>query len=422
MKRLFLFTLFLLCSNIIFSQTWVEQTSGVGATVLYSVSAPDDHDVWVCGAAGTVVRTINGGTNWVILNTAPIPSTLDLYNIFGIDSITALVTGSSATATFVYRTSNGGANWVQVFTQPTGFIDAIWMGNAQAGFMYGDPVGGRWSLWGTITGGLTWDSVQFRLPQAGTETGYNNAFLFDNVAQAVWFGTNNTRIYRSTNLIIWSTQVTTGQTNSFALWFTSSTKGMMGGDAVLLTTNSGASWGATTSPMPGTASISGITGIDSLWWVVRQASQVYFTANNGINWSTQYTAPSGNYYHITKSRGGIPTLYAIRSNGGISKATNLLVGISPVSSEVPEKYSLNQNYPNPFNPSTTLRYSIPVSGNVNLAVYDELGREVQTLVNAKQFAGTYEIQCDGTSYASGIYYYKLQSGNFVETKKMTMVK
>lgn len=420
MKLLTLLFSFLIFSNFLYSETWTELTSGT-TNALYSVSASNDHNVWVCGASGTVLRSVNG-TTFQSVGSAPISNTLALYNIFGIDSLTALVTGSNSTATFVYRTSNGGANWVQVFTQNGGFIDAILMGNSQAGFMVGDPVGGRWSLWGTITGGVTWDSAQFRLPQSGTEAGWNNAFFFDNVSQAVWFGTNNSRIYRSTNLILWSTETTTGETNSSALWFTSPTNGMMGGDSILLTTNSGATWSVTSSLMPGTAVITGISGIGTNWWVVRQASTVYATANNGTNWNTSYTAPAGNYSHISQSRGGAPTLYAVRDNGGISKATDLLVNIVPVSNGVPEKFGLKQNYPNPFNPATIITYDLPIGADVKLAVFDELGRQVMTLVDKKQSAGRYEVRFDGSGLSSGVYFYKIEAGTFSQTKKLMLVK
>jgi len=417
----------LLLHGISFSQTWTEQTQPATGISLNSISAYDDNNVWVCGNGGTVLRTTNGGTNWLSVGAAPIPTTLDLYNIFGTDANTALVTGSSATATFVYRTSNGGGTWTQVFTQNTGFIDAIWMGNAAAGFMVGDPVGGRWSLWGTITGGVTWDSTQFYLPQAGTEAGYNNAFFFDNVSQAVWFGTANTRIYKSTNLILWGTEPTTGQASDYAIWFNSSTNGMTGGTNTMLTTNAGLAWTATTGSLPGSGNITGITGYGSYWWVTRLASIVYFSSNDGATWSTQYTAPAGNYDHIGKSRNGVGTMYAVRSNGGISKAVGLPLGVVPVSNTVPKQFSLNQNYPNPFNPSTTIKFDIPSSGlsgavDVRLTVYDELGREVAVVVNERLNPGSYESNFDASNLSSGVYFYKLTAGSFVAAKKMNLIK
>ncbi|MFA5831866.1 MAG: T9SS type A sorting domain-containing protein [Bacteroidota bacterium] len=89
---------------------------------------------------------------------------------------------------------------------------------------------------------------------------------------------------------------------------------------------------------------------------------------------------------------------------------------------IPLKFSLEQNYPNPFNPSTTIRYALPSSAHVKLAIYDILGREIATLVNEEQSAGWKEVQWNASSVSSGFYFYKLSVGSFVETKKMMMVK
>ena len=97
--------------------------------------------------------------------------------------------------------------------------------------------------------------------------------------------------------------------------------------------------------------------------------------------------------------------------------------------QLPTKYSLSQNYPNPFNPSTTISYAIPVvetlratSQQVTLKIYDILGREVATLINQKQRAGNYEVQFDATNLTSGVYFYQLKSGSFIESKKMVLLK
>jgi subtilisin-like proprotein convertase family protein len=92
------------------------------------------------------------------------------------------------------------------------------------------------------------------------------------------------------------------------------------------------------------------------------------------------------------------------------------------TAEIPNNYRLYQNYPNPFNPVTTIRYGIPVSGNVKLAVYDIEGNEVAVPVNGFREAKIYETEFDASGFASGVYFYKLSSGNFTETKKMLLVK
>jgi Secretion system C-terminal sorting domain len=97
-------------------------------------------------------------------------------------------------------------------------------------------------------------------------------------------------------------------------------------------------------------------------------------------------------------------------------------GIDDSENYIPDTYVLYQSYPNPFNPSTTIKYSIPNSDKVSIKVYDILGREVSTLVNEYKTAGTYSIEFNASWFASGIYFYQIHSGNFVETKKMVLIK
>ncbi len=89
---------------------------------------------------------------------------------------------------------------------------------------------------------------------------------------------------------------------------------------------------------------------------------------------------------------------------------------------VPVKFVLYQNYPNPFNPSTVINYSIPKQSNVTLKVIDVLGKEVATLVNKQQKAGYYEVEWDVVNNSSGVYFYRIQAGDFVQTKKMVLMK
>ena len=92
------------------------------------------------------------------------------------------------------------------------------------------------------------------------------------------------------------------------------------------------------------------------------------------------------------------------------------------SAEIPKSYALNQNYPNPFNPNTIISYSIPKPKFVSIKIYDVLGREIETLVNEERPGGTYKIQFNGSDLSSGIYYYRMQAGSFVETKKLILLK
>jgi len=96
-------------------------------------------------------------------------------------------------------------------------------------------------------------------------------------------------------------------------------------------------------------------------------------------------------------------------------------GITPVSN-IPDKFSLSQNYPNPFNPTTTINFNIPTKEFVILKVYNVLGKEVATLVNETKNEGSYNVDFDGTNLSSGSYFYKIEVGDFVDTKKMLLVK
>ncbi len=93
-----------------------------------------------------------------------------------------------------------------------------------------------------------------------------------------------------------------------------------------------------------------------------------------------------------------------------------------VDAGLPKQFALAQNYPNPFNPTTLITYQLPVASEVSLKIYDALGREVATLVNGRQEAGLYTQPFNAANLSSGIYFYRLQAGNFVATKKMMLVK
>ncbi len=112
-------------------------------------------------------------------------------------------------------------------------------------------------------------------------------------------------------------------------------------------------------------------------------------------------------------------------NNIFSIDSNITVGltsISQTSAEIPSDYSVSQNYPNPFNPNTRIDFAIPKSGLVKVVVYDMAGREVQSLVNEHLDAGYYNTDFDGSALSSGVYIYRVQSGDFSTVKKMTLVK
>ena len=98
------------------------------------------------------------------------------------------------------------------------------------------------------------------------------------------------------------------------------------------------------------------------------------------------------------------------------------IGLNPISEIVPDEYRLLQNYPNPFNPNTSISFDIPKQSQVNLRVFDAAGREAAVLVNETLRAGSYEVSLNAVNLSSGIYFYRLESGSFVQTRKMILLK
>jgi len=137
--------------------------------------------------------------------------------------------------------------------------------------------------------------------------------------------------------------------------------------------------------------------------------------------------PDNNFVDIVYQQDPVPGSSAFRDNAPISRAQLLFRRLSMLSSRDNrnirvETYRLEQNYPNPFNPTTNITYVLPKTENVSLKVYDVLGREVATLVNEVKPAGAYTVPFNASNLASGVYFYKLQAGSFVQTKKMMLVK
>jgi uncharacterized delta-60 repeat protein len=147
-------------------------------------------------------------------------------------------------------------------------------------------------------------------------------------------------------------------------------------------------------------------------------------------WTARYNGPGNKYdgacgLAIDGLGNVYVTGYCVVAGTNTDYATikySQTVGIQNISTETPSKYSLSQNYPNPFNPMCNVQFSMCNAGNVKLVVYDVQGREVQTLVNERLQSGTYEAKFDGSMLNSGVYFYKLITDGFTETKKMLMLK
>ena len=102
--------------------------------------------------------------------------------------------------------------------------------------------------------------------------------------------------------------------------------------------------------------------------------------------------------------------------------TQLVTAVDDENGKLPSEYNLAQNFPNPFNPVTTIAYQLPKTDRVSIIVYDLLGSEVTTLVNSVQSAGIHNVSWNASNVASGIYFYRLRSGSFTQTRKLVVIK
>ena len=420
----FFIVIIVFISNI--SSQWIEQQSGVTTPLnAVYVSPYNFNSAWICGDNGVVLKTTNSGTNWSNVS-ANLPVIYNFTSIIEVSSQNVLIAGKNSGGTsLIYRSTNSGLNWNLVLSQD--FVQFYGFVNPGFLILIGSPLNGRWQLWRSTNLGSNWDSTGLRLFQAGSETGFiNSVWSVDNI---IWVGTNNSKIYSSpTGGVTWNVQSISPETEARTVVFSfiltdAIGYGITGGTNVLKSSNNGSTWSQVNTPGTGfvTTAACGFGTSPGNWYA--KGNKIY-AGSNGDNFNYQYTAPFGNYKHMHAQIISNTAVWAVRDNGGISKYTGQ-IGIQTISTEVPEKFSLSQNYPNPFNPSTTIKFKIPASSSVAqtfLSVYDILGREVTTLVSQQLSPGTYEVNWDASNYPSGLYFYKLTTGDYTETRKMIMLK
>jgi photosystem II stability/assembly factor-like uncharacterized protein len=403
---------------------WETQASPT-MIALYSVKPVNQNIVWACGGNGTatspvVIRTTNSGATWE--NVSGNLANQDLYCITALDANRAWV--GTATGK-ILATTNGGSSWAEQ-TYPgtqSPFINAIWIFNTGIGFAMGDPTsGGRFNVLKTTNFGQSWAHLANEPVGGSSEAGWNNSFVMTD-ANNIWFGTNASRVWRTSDGGTTWTSAASGATNSYAIYFKDNNNGMVGHSTgtIRVTNNGGASWTAVTSPTTNPITgMSYISGTNFAW--IGAASIPYKSTNNGTSWSSQTVYPiSGTIGHLAF----VDTSYGwgVTSNGEVIRYRP--AGANAVGEDKsgkPQSFTLEQNYPNPFNPTTRVTFSIGTHGHTSLRVFDLLGREVAVLVNEVKQAGTYSISFNASALPSGVYFYKLTSGSFAQTKRMVLIK
>src|SRR5690606_24349418 len=146
-------------------------------------------------------------------------------------------------------------------------------------------------------------------------------------------------------------------------------------------------------------------------------------AGNTLMLAGYIGAGVNNLYEVNLSTGAATVICAPPAGeyDGFAIA-GTLTGVTPVSGNIPDRFTLSQNYPNPFNPTTKIRFEIPKQNFVSLKIYDMSGKQVASLVNSIKTSGSYEVEFNGSSLASGTYFYRLEAGEFSEVRKMVLIK
>lgn len=391
---------------------WISMNNGT-TYWLNSISIVDSNNGFASGSL--LLRTSNGGLNWRVLETGF--GDHFFSSIYFADPLTGYASGSEGT---IIKTTNSGNNWVSQLS--LGWVYRFWSSyfiNSYTGYAAGEIQGTNKGFYAfTSNGGVNWNV------QIPSWLSFIKSIYFYNTSTGYMAGSYG-MIYKTTNQgISWDTTEILFPSIVFeSIYFLNANTGYATGGygIVIKTTNGGNNWSIL---IPG-----GPFNLKSLFfndintgYAVGWGGKIIKTINGGMNWINQVSLTGSklnSVYFINNNTG-----YIVGDSGLILKTTSggTPIGIIPVLHEVPKSYSLSQNFPNPFNPLTRIKFDITRSSLTKLVIYDIPGREIAILVAEQLKPGTYEVEWDASNFSSGVYFYKLITETYTNTKRMVVIK
>jgi photosystem II stability/assembly factor-like uncharacterized protein len=330
----------------------------------------------------------------------------------------------------VYRSTDEGQTWIPATTGLNGNARTVWDIAADSTNTFVATSSG---VFRSTNDGALWVQATSGIP--------DSTVLTLCAAQGMLLAGTYTAVYKSTNNGGNWTAATTGlplpsQAESIVKAGSSLFVGMYSG--VYRSTDNGGAWVKVSSGLPSGPDIRSLFVYDgplpsgpTLFAGLKQRG-VYISSDNGESWTDAGTGLLGPGLSPSSFAVDHGYLYAGTIAGSVWKRplSQILVSVGAGTvPHVPLEFSLGRNYPNPFNPTTTIEYTIAGTGHealgtswVKLAVYDLLGREVAVLVNEKKAAGSYEVKWDGAYFPTGVYICRMTAGDFVESRKMLLMK
>lgn len=387
-----------------------------------SIKAVSNQVAWGAGNVSNVpyiTRTLNGNSwsNLIRVTSAQEP----IYAITGRSSQLAWVgTGPTSGQAAVYRTSNGGTAWTRVSVAAvTGFVNGIHFFDDQNGIVFGDPLNNRWGIGITTDGGASWEASSTLLSLGKpSEIGWNNAYAA--VGDNLWFGTNNSRIYYSTNRgASWNFGITP-TVNSFGVAFANESDGLatfnQGSDGtgvpmVAVTRDGGKTWDPTTLPFNGALpqSVTFVPGTTRAF-VATQAG-IFETSDFGASWK-QMAAPVMTYQSLVLSAQA-DTEKNVSAFGinAVGQTINLRESAEPTqptavptTADAAAAMVASEVTPNPATGIASVELMLPHGVHIEVALFDLLGRQIGTIAEGAYPAGRHSIAFDCSTLPAGSYY------------------